>query len=387
MSDLSITLPRPDGTLERHRLGEPGTWPSAPARPLCRTAYAAAHVVADPLADNAPGRPAVLDWDATLAFRHHLWRHGLAVADAMDTAQRGMGLTWETTAELIRRSGAEAAAVGGRLACGVGTDHAPQAATLDEVVTAYLEQLEVVEEAGATPILMASRQLAALAGSADDYLKVCGRVIEQAGRPVILHWLGPMFDPALTGYWGSEDVGTAMGLVLELLHRHQGRVDGIKLSLLDESHEVNLRSRLPEGVTMYTGDDFNYPGLIAGDGERHSHALLGVFGAIAPAAAAALHALGHGDLDGYHATFAPTVPLARHLFAAPTYYYKTGIVFLAWLNGHQNGFRMVGGLESGRSVTHLAEAFRLADRAGLLRDPDLAAARMRRLLDVAGVRS
>jgi len=380
-----LHLPSTSGTVEPYELGGPRTWQAPSGAPLCRTAYAAAHVVADPLADNTPGRPAALDWDATLAFRRHLWAQGLGVADAMDTAQRGMGLTWDTTAELIRRSGAEASAVGGTLACGVGTDHAPEVTDLDGVVAAYLEQLAVVQEAGATPILMASRELARVAGSGEDYLKVYGRVLQHSGKPVILHWLGPMFDPALTGYWGSDDVGTAMKLVLELIHHHEARVDGIKLSLLEQQHELDLRAALPDSVTMYTGDDFNYPDLIAGDERHHSHALLGIFDPIAPAASAALDALGRGDLTGYHEIFAPTLPLARHLFAAPTYYYKTGIVFLAWVNGHQDGFRMVGGLESARSVLHLVEAFRLADRAGLLRDPELAAARMTKLLTVAGV--
>ncbi|MEV6055127.1 dihydrodipicolinate synthase family protein [Streptomyces sp. NPDC052107] len=354
--------------------------------PTSRVAFAAAHVVADPYGDNAPGDPAAVDWDATLAFRHHLWELGLGVADAMDTAQRGMGLDWSATRELISRSGVEARAVGGRLACGVGTDqlHTP-AATLPDILAAYEEQLTVVEEAGAQPILMASRALAATAEGPGDYLHVYGRLVSQSRRPVILHWLGQMFDPALAGYWGSADLDRATDTVLVLIKEHADRIDGIKVSLLDADREIALRRALPEGVRLYTGDDFNYPQLIRGDEVGHSDALLGVFDPIAVKAAAALHALDAGDLDRYDALLAPTLPLARHLFAAPTYHYKTGIVFLAWLAGHQNHFTMVAGAQSGRSVPHLVELFRLADAAGVLPDPERAAHRMRQFLAVAGV--
>lgn len=387
MSGLpSVRLPRADGSVAEHRMAAPTSWakPTAPLR--SRTAYAAAHVVADPLGDNTPGGPVQVDWEATLAFRRHLWSYGLGVADAMDTAQRGMGLPWETTAELVRRSAAEAAACGGLLACGAGTDQAaPDLTSLDEVLAAYEEQIEVVEGAGASVILMASRQLARVARSADDYAKVYGRLLEQVSRPVVLHWLGPMFDPALVGYWGSGQVDEATDAVLRVIADHADKVDGIKVSMLDEAHEVAMRTRLPEGVRLYTGDDFNYPSLVRGDGSSFSHALLGIFDPIAPAASTALQALDRGDLTTYDEVLAPTVPLSRHLFSAPTYYYKTGIVFLAWLAGHQSGFRMVGGLESARSPVHLAEAFRLADVAGLLPDPDLAAARLRTWLSAVGV--
>ncbi|MFC7331129.1 dihydrodipicolinate synthase family protein [Marinactinospora rubrisoli] len=386
----TLRLPTPDGRLAPHTLR--GTGPDRPATakvgtpPRTRTAYAAAHVVADPLADNAPGAPARLDWEATLAFRHRLWDLGLGVADAMDTAQRGMGLDWPATAELIRRSAAEAATRGAAIACGAGTDHLdPHCPDLESVLAGYREQLEVVEYAGATPVLMASRQLAGLARGPEDYAAVYGRLLTEAGRPVILHWLGAAFDPALAGYWGHDDPADAIPFVADLIRAHADRVDGIKVSLLDAALEVRLRNLLPPGVKLYTGDDFNYPELIRGDADGHSHALLGVFAAIAPAAAAALHALDDGDTARYDALLAPTVPLARHLFAAPTYYYKTGIAFLAWLNGHQRAFSMVGGLQSARGLPHLAEAFRLADAAGVLTDPDLAALRMRRLLAVAGV--
>ncbi|WP_221504590.1 dihydrodipicolinate synthase family protein [Kitasatospora gansuensis] len=356
------------------------------AAPVSRVVYAAAHVVADPAAENAPGAPAALDWDTTLAFRHHLWSLGLGVADAMDTAQRGMGLDWATTRELITRSGAEARAVGGRLACGVGTDQLAQPAPLlSDILAAYEQQLEVVEQAGAQPILMASRALAAVAVGPEDYLAVYGELIAQSARPVILHWLGEMFDPALAGYWGSASLDAATGTVLALIREHAGRIDGIKVSLLDADREVALRRALPAGVRLYTGDDFNYPELIRGDELGHSDALLGVFDPIAGVASAALRALDAGDLDRYDELFAPTLPLARHLFAAPTFHYKTGIVFLAWLAGHQEHFTMVAGAQSARSVPHLVELFRLADAAGVLPDPALAAHRMRQFLAVAGV--
>ncbi|GAA2783589.1 dihydrodipicolinate synthase family protein [Kitasatospora paracochleata] len=369
-----------------YRLREPVALDLPATAPTSRTVFAAAHVVADPLGHNAPGAPAAVDWEATLAFRHHLWSLGLGVADAMDTAQRGMGLDWPATQELIARSGAEARAVGGRLACGVGTDQLiSPAASLDAILAAYEQQLEVVEAAGAQPILMASRALAATAQGPDDYLRLYGRLIGQARQPVILHWLGEMFDPALAGYWGSADLDRATGTVLALIKEHADRIDGIKVSLLDADREIALRRALPDGVRLYTGDDFNYPQLIRGDELGHSHALLGVFDPIARTAAAALHALDAGDLDRYDALFAPTLPLARHLFAAPTYHYKTGIVFLAWLSGHQRHFTMVAGAQAGRSVPHLVELFRLADAAGVLPDPDLAAHRMRQFLAVAGV--
>jgi hypothetical protein len=380
---LSLRLPGPGGLETYQLIGEPvaqGTY--SPAR--SRLAFAAAHVVADPLGDNSPGRPAVVDWEHTLEFRRHLWSLGLSVAEAMDTAQRGMGLDWAATRELIRRSAAEAP--DGRIAVGVGTDQlAPGNHSLETVIGAYEEQLAVAEEVGAQPILMASRALCAAAGSPDDYRKVYDRLLNQSSRPVILHWLGAMFDPALDGYWGSDSLDTAADVVVELIGDHIAKVDGIKVSLLEASREVALRNRLPEGVRLYTGDDFNYPALIKGDDDRYSDALLGIFAAIAPAAAAALQALDDGDLQRYDDVFAPTVPLSRQIFSAPTYYYKTGIAFLAWLNGHQPGFSMVGGLQTGRSLPHLADTFRLADQAGVLTNPELAVARFRQLLLVGGV--
>ena len=379
---MELNLPG-HGGLEKYRLtGEPvarGTY--SPAR--SRLAFAAAHVVADPLGDNAPGAPAVIDWEHTLEFRRHLWSLGLSVAEAMDTAQRGMGLDWKATQELIRRSAAEAP--DGRIAVGVGTDQLTGPATLDAVVGAYEEQLAVAEDVGARPILMASRALCAAAESPDDYRKVYDRLLTQSAKPVILHWLGPMFDPALEGYWGGDSFDSAAATVVELINANVEKVDGIKISLLDASKEVALRNCLPTGVRLYTGDDFNYPELIRGDGERHSDALLGIFAAIAPAAAAALHALDAGDLETYERVFQPTVPLARQIFSAPTYYYKTGIAFLAWLNGFQPGFTMVGGLQTGRSLPHLADTFRLADQAGVLTNPELAVDRFRQLLRVGGI--
>ena len=335
----------------------------------------------------------MIDWEHTLGFRRHLWSLGLSVAEAMDTAQRGMGLDWAATQELIRRSAAEAP--DGRIAVGVGTDQlttAPRPAagsrgdhSLDAVTAAYEQQLALAEDVGAQPILMASRALCAAATSPDDYRKVYDHLLGQSSRPVILHWLGSMFDPALDGYWGSDSLDTAADVVVDLIVDNATKVDGIKVSLLDASREVALRNRLPEGVRLYTGDDFNYPSLIKGDENRYSDALLGIFAAIAPAAAAALKALDDGDLDTYDRVFAPTVPLARQIFSAPTYYYKTGIAFLAWLNGHQPGFSMVGGLQTGRSLPHLADTFRLADQAGVLTDPELAVERFGQLLRVGGV--
>jgi hypothetical protein len=379
---VTITLPRPGGILEPYEPVAREPLPVLGAEPRTRVCFAAAHVVADPLAGGDPTGPAQLDWETTLHFRRHLWAHGLRVAEAMDTAQRGMGLDWAATQELIRRSVAEAKAVGGQLAAGAGTDQlAGGPATLDAVRRAYAEQLEFIEGEGAPVILMASRALCAAATSADDYRAVYGELLDAASSPVILHWLGEMFDPLLAGYWGSTDFEAALDTVVGIIEANAAKVDGIKISLLDAEKEIALRERLPDGVRMYTGDDFNYPELIASG----SHALLGIFDAIAPAAAAAMHALDAGDMARYDELLAPTVPLSRHIFAAPTQYYKTGVVFLAFLNGHQQHFRMVGGLESGRSVLHLAELFVLADRAGLLRDPELASERMRHVLALAGV--
>ncbi|MET9589631.1 dihydrodipicolinate synthase family protein [Streptomyces sp. NPDC006516] len=349
-----------------------------------RTVFSAAHVVADPYADISPDDPVAVDWDATLAFRRHLWSHGLGVAEAMDTAQRGMGLDWAGAAELIRRSAAEAKSVGGRIACGVGTDQLTGPATLPEVRAAYEEQLALVEESGAQAILMASRALAAAANGPEDYLEMYAHLLRQASEPVVLHWLGPMFDPALEGYWGSADLDTATDTFLKVISEHPDKVDGIKISLLDAEREIDVRRRLPSGVRCYTGDDFNYPELIAGDDRGFSHALLGIFDPLGPLAAHAVRVLDTGDVQGFRDLLDPTVELSRHLFKAPTRFYKTGVVFLAWLAGHQEHFTMVGGLQSARSLPHLAKAYELADRLGLFPDPELAEARMRALLTVHG---
>jgi uncharacterized protein DUF993 len=351
-----------------------------PAR--SRIVFAAAHVVADPAADQSPGGPAQLDWDATLRFRHRLWSLGLGVADALDTAQRGAGLDWPAARELIRRSGAEAQACGGRLCCGAGTDQLPPGrAGLGDIVAAYEEQLDAVEQAGAQPVLMCSRALAASARGPDDYAKVYGTLLGQAARPVILHWLGDMFDPALHGYWGAADLDVAADNVLAIIAEHADQVDGIKVSLLDAGREVALRRRLPPGVRLYTGDDFNFAELIAGDEHGFSDALLGVFDPLAAPAALALRALDDGDVASFRAVLDPLVPLARHIFAPPTQYYKTGVVFLAWLSGYQDHFVMVGGQQTGRDRPHLAELFRLAADAGLFPDAALATERMNRFLD------
>jgi hypothetical protein len=386
LMSTSVRLPGRHGGLERYPLHEPTVWPRPEAPARSRVAFAAAHVVADPLSDTTPGAPATLDWDATLAFRRHLWSCGLAVADAMDTAQRGMGLGWETAAELIRRSATEARACGGRIAVGVGTDHAAvDLATVAEVRAAYQEQLAVAEEAGAQAIVMGSRQLARVARSPQDYAEVYAAVLGQASAPVILHWLGPVFDPALTGYWGHHDLDAASAVLLDVIRDNADQIDGVKISLLDAEREIWLRERVPEGVLVYTGDDFHYPELILGDQQGYSHALLGILDPIAPIAGAALQRLDAGDEAGYQELLVPTVPLARLLFTAPTWNYKTGIVFLAWLAGHQAAFSLVGGMASGRSLVHLAEIFRLADQAGLLPDPELAAERMGHLMAVHGI--
>jgi hypothetical protein len=382
----TVALPEAAGGWREIELREPRAWAEHPAGFQSRVAFAAAHVVADPRGDNVPGAPAAIDWNATLDFRRHLFRYGLGVAEAMDTAQRNMGLDWPATQELITRSAALAREHGARIASGAGTDQLlGPAGDLSEVTRAYLEQVEFVEGAGSQVILMASRQLAAAARSADDYLQVYAAVLGQATRPVILHWLGEMFDPQLSGYWGSTDVATATRSFLDLIGEHNAKVDGVKVSLLSADHEKELRAALPPGVRLYTGDDFNYPELIEGDGVHHSDALLGAFAAIAPAASAALSALDANDIDGYRREMNPTESLSRHVFATPTFYYKTGIAFLAWLNGHQDGFVMVGGLQSARSVLHLARVFELANEAQLLTDPDRAAHRLGLLLATAGV--
>ncbi|MEU6056331.1 dihydrodipicolinate synthase family protein [Streptomyces xanthochromogenes] len=382
---MTLRLPSPDGTTRPY---EPRPTPltlSPGPTPRSRKVFSAAHVVADPYADVSPGSPAAVDWEATLAFRRHLWSHGLGVAEAMDTAQRGMGLDWPAAAELIRRSAAEARAVGGLIACGVGTDQLGPSATLPQVWSAYEEQLALVEGVGAQPILMASRALAAAARSPEDYAAVYTDLLRQASEPVILHWLGPMFDPALDGYWGSSDLDEATETFLKVIAAHPDKVDGIKVSLLDARREVALRRRLPDGVRCYTGDDFNYPELIAGDEQGFSHALLGIFDPLGPLAAEAVRVLDKGDTAAFRALLDPTVDLSRHLFAPPTRFYKTGVVLLAWLAGHQSHFTMVGGLQSARSLPHLARAYELADGLGLFPDPALAAARMTSLLTVSGV--
>ncbi len=392
---MKITLPTADGGLAPYALKGPGRFtPALPSQPLTRIAYSAAHVVADPRAAIDPWLQCAVDWDATIAYRERLWSMGLGVAEAMDTAQRGMGLDWPTSLELIGRSlRAAKRHPGARVACGCGTDHlAPEAARgIDDVIRAYEEQMAAIEALGGRLIVMASRALARVARSPADYERVYDRVLRQAKEPVILHWLGDMFDPALAGYWGSSNVAAAMDTALGVIAAHAGKVHGIKISLLDKDQEIRMRRRLPAGVRMYTGDDFNYAELIAGDGvgdtpnQRQSDALLGIFDAIAPAASAALAALAANDLDRFHAILAPTVPLSRHIFQAPTRFYKTGVVFMAWLNGHQSHFTMVGGQQSTRSLPHLAELFRLADAAGLIEQPDLALRRMKTLLALHGI--
>ncbi|HVJ75731.1 MAG TPA: dihydrodipicolinate synthase family protein [Casimicrobiaceae bacterium] len=385
----TLRLPLHDGTLAPYTLRTATPWPVPAVKPTFnRVAYSAAHVVADPLARVDPFVDAALDWDATLAYRRHLFALGLGVAEAMDTAQRGMGLDWATSLALIERSVDAASDIPGALiACGAGTDHldAAQARTIDDVIAAYEHQCAAVERAGGRVILMASRALARVAQSADDYVRVYGTILAQIREPVILHWLGDMFDPALAGYWGHRDLDRATDVCLDVIRGNAGKIDGIKVSLLDDAREIALRGRLPPGVRMYTGDDFNFAALIGGDESGHSDALLGIFDAIAPAASAALAALATGDRARFDAILAATVPLSRRIFEAPTRFYKTGIVLMAWLNGHQAHFTMVGGQQGARSLVHLADVFRLADAAGLLADPDRAAARMRVLTALHGL--
>ncbi|MBT0567076.1 dihydrodipicolinate synthase family protein [Williamsia sp. CHRR-6] len=380
-----LVLPGPDGDLVEHQMTTPREFPRHRNPHTVRTVFAAAHVVPDPLSDTAPGAPAVLDWDATLAFRRHLFSHGMGVAEAMDTAQRNMGLDWACAAELISQTAQLAQEHEARVVAGAGTDHAPEARTLRDVTAAYVEQVQTVQATGAAVVVMASRQLAATATCATDYVQVYRDVLATADRPVILHWLGTVFDPQLHGYWGSDDVDVATQTFLGLCHDHADRIDGVKVSLLDADHEIRVRAALPDSVRLYTGDDFHYPELIRGDGTHVSHALLGAFAAVAPAASAALDALAAGDVAGYDREMASTLPLSRHIFSAPTPYYKTGIAFMAWLCGHQPRFSMVGGMATARSVSHLVDLFRLADEAGLLIDPDLAAHRMSLFLELNGV--
>jgi hypothetical protein len=384
----SVRLPQSDGSIREYRLGPAAAFPTGSGPIASRIGFAAVHVVADPLADINPTLDVKLDWDATLAYRRYLWSLGLAVAEAMDTSQRGMGFPWSAAKELIKRTVAEARTVPGAVVfSGAGTDDlAPSpAVTLAQVEAEYEAQCADIEGVGGRIILMASRALAACAKGPEDYVKVYGRILAQAREPVIIHWLGDMFDPALAGYWGSPDLDRATETLLAIVHEHAAKIDGVKISLLEQAREISMRRRFPAGVRMYTGDDFDYPTTIGGDAEGHSDALLGIFDVIAPAASAALRALDRGDRAEFDRLLAPTLPLSRHLFGDPTRFYKTGVVFMAYLNGHQDHFRMVGGMESARSVLHLSRLFTLADQAHLFRDPEQAAERMRRVLAVAGV--
>jgi uncharacterized protein DUF993 len=384
----SLQLVRPDGSLFSYTLARPAASLPRAGAFRSRIAFAAPHVVADPLRTVDPITSPAVDWDATLAYREYLWSLGFGVAEAMDTAQRGSGLSWPLALELIRRSSAAAGVRRGLIFCGAGTDHLPAGVrhSLDDVLHAYLEQCAAIEHAGGRIVLMASRALAATARNFEDYALVYARILDQVRAPAILHWLGPMFDPALAGYWGASEPEPAAENCLRVVDTHRDKIDGIKISLLDETLEVSLRRRLPLGVRMYTGDDFNYDRLILGDDRGHSDALLGIFDAIAPVASLALSALDRGDEEQYLRLLAPTVPLSRHIFSAPTQYYKSGIVFLAYLNGFQSHFRMVGGMESARSLSHLCQLFVLADQAGVLTDCEMALDRMRRFLQFEGAR-
>ena len=397
-----LTLLAADGTLSKVELAAPPAFakPTAPLR--SRVAYAAAHVVPVTWADNTPGQPAQVDWDATLDFRRQVYSWGLGVADAMDTAQRNMGLDAAATRELIARSAQVAREEGGSVVVGVNTDHVEaESISITEIIDAYKEQLHFTEEQGAGPVLMASRHLARAASSRADYLRVYGAVLQSATTPVVLHWLGTAFDPALQGYFGSDDWRTASDVLLRIIAENPGKVAGVKMSLLDAAAEVAVREQLPEGVRMFTGDDFNYVGLIGGafgrptrppspiatrDSTRqHSDALLGAFAAITPVASAAIQALDAGDPARYLEILGPTEALSRQVFAAPTFYYKTGVAFLSWLNGHQTAFQMVGGLHSARSLPHLSRIVELANASGALERPDVAAERWHGFLRLNGL--
>ncbi|MFM8747866.1 MAG: dihydrodipicolinate synthase family protein [Aestuariivirga sp.] len=378
---MKITLP--DGA---YRLRAEPLAIRKPRTAFNRVAFAAAHVVADARTAADPSGPPALDWDRTLAYRRYLLDLGFGIAEAMDTSQRGMGLDWPRALELITRSLKDAGPRAQRIYSGCGTDqlNPAEARNLDDVVKAYLEQLAAIQKLNGRIILMASRALVRVAKSPDDYVKVYSRVLSEAAHPVILHWLGDMFDPALKGYWGSTDFAPAMETCLAAIAANVKKVDGIKISLLDDGKEITMRRRLPKSVKMYTGDDFNYPALIAGDAQGYSDALLGIFDAIAPAASAGLAALARGDMKKYSELMEPTVPLSRLIFRAPTQYYKTGIVFLAWLNGHQDHFVMVNGAQAMRPLPYFIEVFKLADQARLLSDPELAVKRMKTLLAMYG---
>ncbi len=384
----ALILPDGAATLRTFTLSAPRGFAQTATGAFNRVAYSAAHVVADPLSSADPWLTAAIDWDTTIGYRRRLWGLGLGVAEAMDTAQRGMGLDWPTSLALIRRSlDAAKDHPGALVASGCGTDHLVPSPTMgiDEVIAAYESQMEAIEALGGRLILMASRALAACARSPDDYGRVYDRLLTQAKEPVIIHWLGDMFDPALAGYWGYADPMAAMDVAVEILNRHAKKIDGVKISLLDKDKEIAMRRRLAPGIRMYTGDDFNFAELIAGDAQGYSDALLGIFDAIAPAASAALTALAAGDTAKFHDILGPTVPLSRHIFCAPTRFYKTGVVFMAWLNGYQDHFVMVGGQQSARNLLHLSELFRLADAAGLLENPGLACSRMSQLLATQGI--
>ncbi|MBK5569665.1 dihydrodipicolinate synthase family protein [Ensifer sp. SSB1] len=381
---MKIALPDTDGRLSDYVLSGKPIAAARLGRNPARVVYSAAHVVADPFAASDPSGRAAVDWEKTMEFRRYLAGLGLGIAEAMDTAQRGMGLDWPGALELIRRTREELPDA--LVANGCGTDHLDLAkvTSIDDVRRAYLEQVEAIQKVGGRLILMASRALVRVAQRPEDYIKVYSEVLAACDAPVILHWLGEMFDPQLAGYWGNGDFDPAMQTALAVINENAAKVDGIKISLLDKEKEIVMRRRLPAGVKMYTGDDFNYPELIEGDSEGFSHALLGIFDPLAPAAAYAVERLGEGDRAGFRATLDPTVPLARLIFRAPTQYYKTGVVFLAWLNGFQDHFVMLNGAQAMRPLPYFVEVFRLADQCGLLRKPELAVERMKKLLALYG---
>ena len=382
----TIQLPDASGNLAAYALSGTPIPVRKPVNTFNRIVFSAAHVVANPYADIDVSSESAIDWERTMAYRRHLAGLGLGIAEAMDTAQRGMGLTWEQSLLLIQKTTEELSDFNVPIYSGCGTDQLRPGAAKDigAVQAAYLKQLHAIQRIGGKVILMSSRALAQVARSPQDYLDVYRKVLNECNHKVVLHWLGDMFDPTLAGYWGHSSLDAAMEVALEVIHESPSKIDGIKISLLDKQREIDMRRRLPAGVKMYTGDDFNYPELIAGDEQGFSHALLGIFDAIAPAASVALDQLAAGNRQGFLDTLEPTVALSRRIFGAPTRFYKTGVVFLAYLNGHQDHMVMLAGHQAMRPLPYFVDIFKMAEAAGLLRDPDFACARMKAWLAVHG---
>jgi hypothetical protein len=402
---MIVQLPNLRGTPRPYRLRPAFTAAPVPGTRPCfsRLAYAAAHVVAKPANGAAaadPRSPDSVDWDATLRFRRHLWHLGFGIAEAMDTAQREI-LGWENAARLLDMTLADARAEPGRgVIGGAGTDTlATSTPTLRQVIDAYVAQAEFIHERGGRVILFPTHFLPRHFPAPGHYLEVYRAVTQEVSKPVFLHWLGDMFAPALRGYFPGDS--------FRRITQDNPKVLGVKLSLLDQRLEEAIRRRIaPQGQVVLTGDDFNFPALIrggkgAGDGRGfqsrafhfegrgfpvgdYSHGLLGIFDGIARVASRALICLAQGDAREYDRLMAPTVPLSRHIFKAPTQHYKAGLVFLAYLNGHQSHFHLLADAEQRRDMAHYVELFKLANAAGVLDDPESAYERFQPVLRNAG---